>query len=59
METSIATFNKKSTTSSKMQSQDSLLNEAQLYATELLYNVNEDELKSAFKEIEPIRLAIV
>ena len=54
----ISTYKK--STNSKMSNQpDSLLDEPQLYVTELNYNINEDELKNFFKEVEPIRLEMV
>ncbi|RIA95269.1 hypothetical protein C1645_493582 [Glomus cerebriforme] len=57
MET-ISTYNKKSTTS-KMQNQaESLLSEAQLYVSDLHFNVTEDDLKNIFIELENISVEI-
>jgi hypothetical protein len=56
----IPTYNNKKSTNPKMSNQtESLLGEPQLYVAELHYNVNEDELKNFFKEVEPIRLEMV
>ena len=51
----------KKTSSSKMQNQadiGSFLNEPKLYATDLHFSISEDDLKSTFKDVELIRLAV-